>query len=88
VCSDCGAIFNVYSRPPKSPDVCDHCQGRLVLRPDDRAEVLDQRLKAYHEQTMPVFEVFQRSGRAVHEIDGAQTADEVRQEIFEILRQA
>lgn len=85
VCSSCGAIFHFHSHPPKIPDVCDFCQAPLVNRPDDCAEVLSERLRAYHRQTEPALEAFRREGRTIHAVDGAQPPEEVRDRILGIL---
>jgi adenylate kinase len=85
LCSRCGAIFNVYSNPPRIPDVCDRCGVPLLARSDDRVEILEERLEAYKRQTVPVFEEFRRSGQTIHAVDGTSPANEVTQEIFRLL---
>lgn len=88
LCPNCGTIYHIHSHPPKVPDVCDVCQTPLVVRPDDREDVLEERLEAYERQTLPVFEVFRAKGRTIHSVDGALPPEEVAQRIFEILKQA
>jgi adenylate kinase len=86
LCPKCGAIYNIHSHPPKITDVCDVCQARLVVRTDDREEVIGERLLAYERQTLPVFEVFRDKGEKIHSIDGALTQDKIWAWIFELLK--
>ena len=52
VCSKCKANYNLITQPPKNPKgVCDICGGELVQRADDTPELVEQRLKHYHETT-------------------------------------
>ena len=86
LCPKCGAIYNIHSHPPKNTDVCDVCQARLVVRTDDREEVIGERLRAYEQQTLPVFEVFRDKGETIHSIDGTLPQDEIAAQILELLR--
>ena len=46
-CEQCGAIYNLDSRPPRQDGVCDVCGGNLVQRADDTEEVIRDRMKTY-----------------------------------------
>lgn len=54
VCEGCGAPYHVKANPPKEDGICDHCGGKLVTRPDDRAETVKERLEVYHSVTEPL----------------------------------
>jgi adenylate kinase len=82
-----GEIYNVYERPPKVANCCDHDGGRLVQRPDDREEVIGPRLKAYEEQTAPVVEYY-RSRGVLADVDAAAEVPDVTRRVMEILRKA
>ena len=58
-------------------DTCDVCGGRLVARADDNPEALAVRLQAYHEQTRPLIEIFQRK-EFVATIDATLSVAEVQ----------
>ena len=60
LCSQCGLDYNLIAHRPAVADTCDVCGGRLIARADDNPEALAVRLKAYHEQTRPLIEIFQR----------------------------
>ena len=55
ICPKCGAIYNIKHSPkPKVDSVCDKCGVALYQRPDDRIEVIKERLKVYKKQTQPL----------------------------------
>ena len=51
---------------------------------DARPEVVDNRIRTYHEKTEPLVGFYQKAGR-YQEIDGVGTIDEVRCRIFEVM---
>ncbi len=80
-CPTCGRIYNVHYQPPSVDGVCDLDGSKLVLRPDDREEVIAERLRAYDRQTMPLVEYYQGSGRLMT-VNGDQPIDAVMAEII------
>ncbi len=88
LCPKCGAIFNIHSQPPAISDICDVCHARLVVRTDDREEVIGERMRAYEEETQPVFEFFRAKGRKIYSVDGTATAASVSRKVFAFLKQA
>lgn len=68
-CSVGGEIYNIYERPPKVPGRCDNDGGELIQRPDDREEVIGERLAAYERQTRPLVDYYRRQG-VLKEVDG------------------
>jgi adenylate kinase len=84
-CPTCGRIYNVHLQPPRVDELCDDCDAtKLVTRNDDRLEVLQPRLTAYQEQTRPVSDYYQRTGRLIS-INGDLPMDDVTGQIFRIL---
>ncbi len=59
-CSNCGAVYNIYSVPPKVEGICDKCGGKLIQREDDTEEAILKRLKIYNEDTREVLEYLRR----------------------------
>jgi adenylate kinase len=80
-CPVCGRIYNVHLQPPRADELCDLDGSRLVIRDDDREEVIRERLFAYERQTRPVAEYYERQARLVS-LDGALPLDAVSQQIF------
>jgi len=69
-CPKCGTLYNQSSNPPKNDEQCDLDGTRLVIREDDREEVIRERLEGYDHQTRPILEYFAASGHPFHEVDG------------------
>lgn len=85
MCSVGGEIYNVYDAPPKVPGVCDRDGGKLVQRPDDRPEVVRDRLAAYERQTKPLAEYYRRQG-VLDTIDASASMEEVSRALATIVK--
>ncbi|WP_213357694.1 adenylate kinase [Chlamydiifrater phoenicopteri] len=81
-CSSCGQTFKKGSFSTENN--CPVCQGALVIRKDDNAEVIKQRLKTYQEETFPIIAFYATTGRLV-EIDGSGDEEEVFSEVLKNL---
>ena len=82
-CPLCGLTYNLLSRPPRSPGVCDNDGTALAARTDDDEGVFRERLRTYDELTRPVLTHYR--GRGYHRIDGDRPPDAVFGEIVSIL---
>jgi adenylate kinase len=80
-CSACGHIYNVHLHPPRVDEVCDFDGSSLVIRNDDREEVVRERLFTYERQTRPVAEYYERKAGLVS-VDGGRQAEAVSEQIF------
>ena len=58
---ECGAAFNTVFMPPKQEGICDKCGSELIHRPDDKPEVIKDRLKVYHNQTEPLIDFYKKN---------------------------
>jgi adenylate kinase len=76
LCPDCGAIYNLLTKPPKTADVCDVCGGKLVQRQDDRPETVRARLEVYERETAPLVAYYERLG-VLRRLDASGTPDSV-----------
>ncbi|ABV33166.1 MULTISPECIES: adenylate kinase [Pseudothermotoga] len=63
ICPKCGKIYNLISMPPVSDQICDDCGEQLVIREDDKEEVVRKRYRLYLETTAPLVEYY--SGRDI-----------------------
>src|SRR6202167_6046565 len=86
-CGVGGEIYNVYDAPSKVEGVCDNDGGKLVQRADDRAEVVNQRLAAYHRLTKPLADYYRQQG-VLQEVDASVSVDEVSRALGEIVKRA
>jgi len=82
ICLANGHIYNVYLQPPRVDEVCDLDGSKLVIRSDDREEVIRERLTAYEQQTRPVAQYYRHTGR-LFAVDGSLPVDQVTGRIFE-----
>ena len=70
-CPVCGALYSLSPSASTVSEVCDYDGSRLVIRDDDREEVVTERLKAYDRKTSTVLEYFSGVGYPCWELDGA-----------------
>jgi len=71
ICARCGA-----NATPERHEACGRCGGPFVMRVDDGVEIVRERLKVYHRQSMPLVDYY--SARPTFRaIDGNQPPDVV-----------
>lgn len=87
-----GRVYHVDYNPPKIADRDDHTGDPLVLREDDREEIIRKRLQVYHEQTKPLIGYYQswaNSGAqhapAYHRVSGVGEQAEIFRRILEVV---
>jgi adenylate kinase len=72
--------FHVEFDPPKHPDRCDVDGSRLVVRDDDKPEVVERRLAQYREKTAPLVGYYEKKS-ILRRVDAARAADQVNDQI-------
>jgi len=83
-CPTCGRLYNIHSQPPLVDELCDVDGSKLVIRDDDREEVISGRLAAYETQTRRVADYY-RAQRRLVAINADRTMDEVTAQIFAVI---
>ena len=83
-CLACGATYHIEHVPPKQEGICDRCGKELVLRDDDKAETVKNRLNVYHEQTQPLIDFYTEKG-VLKTVDGTVDMKDVFAAIVNIL---
>jgi adenylate kinase len=79
-CAENGHVFHVDFNPPKQDGVCDLDGSELIVRDDDKPDVIRKRLETYHDKTEPLVDYYdQRS--VLRRIAGEAPPDEVGEEI-------
>jgi adenylate kinase len=79
-CEANGHVFHVDFNPPKEEGICDIDGSALIVRDDDKPDVIRKRLSTYHEKTEPLVEYYdQRS--VLRRIPGESSPDEVAEEV-------
>lgn len=86
-CAKCGAVQHAKFSPPRAAGVCDACGGELKQRPDDRPEVVRQRLRVYSDQTAPLVSFYQSKGQLI-DVDGDRPPGEVFRDLEQAIRNA
>jgi adenylate kinase len=84
-CPQCGAVYNTFSDPPKTPGICDKCGHGLVQRKDDDPATVQRRLDVYRQQTAPVLEYYRQGITPVLTISGDQPIDVVQANLKKVL---
>ena len=77
-CLDCGASYHVEYKPSKDAKTCDSCSAELVIRKDDKPEVVLSRLETYHKQTAPLKDFYEGRGKLKTVIGQEEVADTTR----------
>ena len=75
-----GHVYHVDFDPPKRDGVCDQDGGELFQRDDDRPEIVQRRLVAYHDATEPLVEYYDERG-LLRRFDGSLSPTEVHDHI-------
>jgi adenylate kinase len=75
-----GHIFHIEFDPPEREGICDVCGEELVVRDDDKPDVVRNRLERYHAETEPLVAYYDERG-LLHHIDGSAAPDEVYESI-------
>jgi len=83
-----GRIYHVQFNPPKDADKDDETGEALMLRDDDKEEIIRKRLKVYHEQTEPLINYYQAWAKKdeylapeFHRIQGVGSVDSIFEKI-------
>lgn len=84
-CPVCGEIYNIYSKPPKTDNVCDlHPEAQLTHRADDYEDKVKVRLATYEELTKPLLDYYERTGR-LKKIDGTGELETIYNELEKLI---
>ena len=84
MCVKAGHNYHVEFDPPKHDGVCDQDGSRLVQREDDKPEVIENRLRVYHEHTKPLVDYYDERG-LMRRIDGTRDAADVHGHIRAVI---
>src|SRR3989344_7675466 len=82
-CISCKRIFGL-DVPPKKQGICDDCEGELILRDDDKPEVVKYRLELYKVLTEPVIAYFEKKGILIA-IDGNEPLQKIFNKVEKLI---
>lgn len=84
-----GRTYHIVYNPPKVEGKDDETGEELIIRADDKAETVLDRLKVYHSTTKPLVEYYTKEAKSgntkYHCLDGTQSVETVSQKLAEIL---
>ena len=84
-----GRSYHIVYNPPKVEGKDDVTGEDLIIRADDKAETVLDRLAVYHKQTQPLVDYYQAEAKAGNtqyfRLDGTQKVEAVSQELDKIL---
>jgi len=83
MCSQCGQMYNILSKRPKVTGRCDDDGAPLMVRKDDREDVIRERLRTYEEVTRPVLNHYPSD--RYFQISGDRSSPYIFEEITHIL---
>jgi adenylate kinase len=83
-CEAEGHVFHVDFNPPEKDGLCDIDGSRLIVRDDDKPEVVKNRLAQYREKTEPLIDYYEDHG-ILQRVEGEHPPDEVEERIHALL---
>jgi len=86
-CPDCGMTYHISTKPPKTESMCDACNAGLIIRKDDAAETIRNRLHNYHKETEPLKAYYAAQGKLV-KVEGTSGVAETTAAVFKALGMA
>jgi adenylate kinase len=83
-CAENGHVFHIDLSPPQQEGICDIDGSELIVRDDDKPDVIRHRLEQYHEKTEPLIDFYDHQS-LLRRVDGSAAPDEVATEIQRML---
>jgi adenylate kinase len=83
-CEQGGHVFHVDFNPPKREGVCDLDGSKLIVRDDDKPEVVQKRLEQYHSKTKPLIGYYEEKN-ILQKVDGTEPPEDVAEQIRGLL---
>ena len=80
MCSGCQSTYHERFAQPHVEGICDACGEALFQRRDDQREVVENRVRVYLRDTLPVVNHYAQRGN-LHRVDGHREIHEVRAEL-------
>jgi len=59
-CQKCNIVYHIKSKPPLLNNECDLCHSKLIIRDDDKIDVIKDRLEIYNKLTVPVIDHYKK----------------------------
>ena len=87
ICLTCGEVYNMLTDPPPEDGKCRECEGKVVLREDDRPETIKKRIEVYNKDTQPLKEDYVKTGLFA-EVNGDDEVTNIHEKIISLLEKS
>ena len=77
-------MYHEDFNPPKVEGVCDIDGSELIVRDDDKAEVVRHRLDQYHEKTAPLVDYY-KTQALLNRVEGSKDPESVEESIHTLV---
>ncbi len=84
VCSKCGSVYHIETKPCSIDKVCDSCGGTVIQRTDDSEDVVLSRLGVYEQYTSPLRGYYKNLGK-YNEVNGNRNPMDVFEDIKKLM---
>ncbi len=78
-------VFNIYTRPPKVPGVCDMDGSELYQRPDDRGDAVQKRLDIFFHETIHLLDYYDGQHKLI-KVNGNQGVEQVQADLISAIK--
>ena len=85
ICRAHGHVWNIKTRPPRTPGICDYDESELYQRSDDTPEKIAHRLDIFFSETIKLLDYYGAQHK-VTRIDGAQPIEVVTAAVLAAVR--
>lgn len=85
VCPVCLTVYHIDSLPPVVEGICDNDGAKLIIREDDRPDVVQKRISTYQETMAPLIAYYAQLGN-FKTVDTSANIDEVTKMVIEKIR--
>ena len=87
VCSGCGEVYNLVTKPPVADGKCDKCGAEVKQREDDSEATAGKRLMVFEDLTRPLV-AYYKTEQVFHEVDAVQAPAQVTAALSRIIEEA
>ena len=85
ICEANQHVYNIKTRPPKTPGICDIDGSRLYQRADDTGEAVQRRLDIFFNETIQLLGYYGKRGNLVT-VNGNQSIEQVQEALLKVIR--
>src|SRR6266511_3432762 len=85
VCPKDDTVYHILMNPPKKPGICDKCGTTLIIRADDKEDVVRKRIETHEKQTAPLIKYYRDRG-LLREVYASGLIEEIFLLTMEVLK--